>query len=117
MFSALFGTVMMLSVCFMSCAVGLVVSIVKRCAFRLVGNHIGYAWMHLVGVTFVYCGTMRILNASVGTLEGCVRQSLWTSVVELASRLLFKYREVALLNITVSRGSIIMTQLLHEYSV
>jgi hypothetical protein len=44
----------------------------------------------------VYCGTMRILNASVGTLDGCIRQSLWTSALELASRVFFKYREVLL---------------------
>ena len=82
-------------------AVGIVLAIVKQCAFRLVGNHIGLAWTHLVGVTLVYCGTMRMLNASVGTLDGCVRQSMWTSVVELASRVMFKCREVALLRVMV----------------
>lgn len=81
--------------------VGIVLAIVKQCAYRLIGNHVGLAWTHLVGVTLVYCGTMRMLNASVGTLDGCVRQSLWTSVVELASRVMFKCREVALLRVMV----------------
>ena len=63
---------------------------------RLVGVHVGAAWINIVETTVVYCGSLRMLNASVGTLEECVMQSLWTSVLGLAARLCFKFRVVAM---------------------
>ena len=72
-----------------------VLAIVRECSSRLAGVHIGAAWINVIGTTIVYCGTLRMLNASVGTWDGCVKQSLWTSTLGLAARLFFKHRVVA----------------------
>lgn len=67
-------------------------AIVRECSSRLAGVHIGAAWANAIAATMVYSGSLRMLNASVGTWEGCIKQSLWTSVLGLLARLLFKYR-------------------------
>lgn len=50
----------------------------------------------MTGITLVYSGTMRMLTANVGTLDGCVKQSLWTALLELGFRLTYKHRELVL---------------------